>query len=132
MGSWPTFVGFPGLFVMTFDYQSLGWLLRLVVATTLVWSAPLTLGGFSKYDEIEFSGHGKHLFVSIIESEGPGSQRAFRQSFKADPVLVLSNQDACSGSADGLQLISSATAGLISHQTAFLPVIRAPPHRFPA
>ena len=117
---------------MTFNYQSLGWLLRLVVVTTLVWSAPFALGGSNLHDTIEFSGHGKHLFVSIIESEGPGSQRAFRQSFKADPVLALSSQDACSGSADGLQLISSVTAGLISHQTAFLPVIRAPPHRFPA
>ena len=117
---------------MTFNYQSLGWLLRLVVVTTLVWSAPFALGGSNLHDTIEFSGHGKHLFVSIIESEGPGSQRAFRQSFEADPVLALSSQDACSGSADGLQLISSVTAGLITHQTAFLPVIRAPPHRFPA
>lgn len=117
---------------MTFNIQSLGWLLRLVVVTTLVWSAPLALGGSGLYGEIEFSGHGKHLFVSIIESEEAGSQRAFRQNCKADPVWVLSSQHAGSCSADGLQLISSATAGLFSHQTGFLPVIRAPPHRFPA
>ena len=117
---------------MTFRFLSQGWLLRLVAMTTLVWSAQLFLGEFKQDTDIEFSGQGKFLFASVIESEGCGRQRAFRQSAKADPVTLSSSQSTCSCSAVRLQLITSNTAGWYSHPSVVLPLIRAPPLHFSA